>query len=93
VREDLSKSQQAVQAGHAIAEFLLSHKDTEWKNGTLVYLRSPGDWDLYNWIERSLKERADYMPFYEPDLDNEITALAILGSGNIPKMLEDYRLV
>lgn len=93
VRSDLSKSQQAVQAGHAVAEFLLHYKDTEWNNGTLVYLKSPGDWDLYNWIEGALKERASYMPFYEPDMDHEITALAILGTGNIPKLLENYRLV
>ena len=93
VRSDLSKSQQAVQAGHAVAEFLLFHKDTEWKNGILVYLRSPGDWDLYNNIEGALKKGAPYMPFYEPDIDNEITALAILGTDGIPDMLENYRLV
>jgi len=36
-RKDLSVSQQAVQAGHALAEYLLNRK-TEWRNGTLVYL-------------------------------------------------------
>ena len=37
VRNDLSQSQKSVQAGHAIAEFLL-HRQTEWDNGTLVIL-------------------------------------------------------
>jgi len=93
VRNDLSKSQQAVQAGHAVAEFLLSYKDTEWKNGILVYLKSPGDWDLYNNMERALKKGAPYIPFYEPDMNDEITAVAILGTEGIPDMLENYRLV
>lgn len=30
VRKDLSKSQQAVQAGHALAEYLLKGPATEW---------------------------------------------------------------
>jgi len=43
VRADLSKSQQAVQAGHALAQFLLEHRDTAWDNGTLVYLKVPDE--------------------------------------------------
>jgi peptidyl-tRNA hydrolase len=41
VRADLSKSQQAVQAGHALAEFLLRVPKHNWNNGTLVYLKVP----------------------------------------------------
>lgn len=43
VRKDLSKSQQAVQAGHAVAEFLLNNDDHGWDNGTLVYLGVPDE--------------------------------------------------
>jgi peptidyl-tRNA hydrolase len=38
IRKDMSKSQQAVQAGHAVAEYLLKRPNTKWDNGTLVYL-------------------------------------------------------
>ena len=38
VRKDLGRSQQAVQSGHAVAEYLLKRPDTKWDNGTLVYL-------------------------------------------------------
>jgi hypothetical protein len=38
VRKDLPKNYQAVQAGHAVAEYLLKNPKTKWNNGTLVYL-------------------------------------------------------
>ena len=38
VRKDMSRSQQAVQAGHAVASYLLKNPNTKWKNGTLVNL-------------------------------------------------------
>ena len=77
VRKDLSKSSQAVQAGHALAQFLLENK-TEWSNGTLVYLSVPNEERLTQ-VKASLvgKQMAE---FKEPDLDNQMTAVAVLGS-------------
>ncbi len=49
VRKDLSKSQQAVQAGHALAEYLLRGPFTFWENGTLVYLAVKDEMDLRLW--------------------------------------------
>lgn len=51
VRKDLSKSQQAVQAGHAVAEFLLRGPSTFWGNGTLVYLGTRNETDLKWWSD------------------------------------------
>jgi len=93
VRNDLSKSQQAVQAGHAVAEWVKSwwvEDESDWDN-TLVYLRSTdiqADYDKFYkvdpiWIE----------PFFEPDLDDEMTAFAIPGDGDVPELLKNYRLV
>lgn len=39
IDEGLSRSQQAVQGGHALAQLLLDHPGLPWQNDTLVYLR------------------------------------------------------
>lgn len=39
VRNDLKYSSPAVQAGHAVAQFLLENPNSEWNNHTLVYLK------------------------------------------------------
>lgn len=49
VRKDLSKSQQAVQGGHAVAEYLLHGPSTAWSNGTLVYLSVRSETELKFW--------------------------------------------
>ena len=87
VRNDLSKSQQAVQAGHAVAtfcaeEFRRSHwngRDFEhiparWFNETLVYLKG-GDLKELEGFRAECKET---WAFYEPDIGNEMTAFAVL---------------
>jgi len=51
VRKDLSKSQQAVQGGHAVAEYLLRDRSSFWDNGTLVYLAVDDEEDLKSWGE------------------------------------------
>ena len=76
VRKDLSVSQRAVQAGHAVAEFLLRGPFSRWKNGTLIYLGVKGLKQLEN-----LKYKLDfhgipYTEFREPDIGNEVTAIA-----------------
>jgi hypothetical protein len=49
VRKDLYKSQQAVQAGHALAEYLLHGPPTAWHNGTLIYLGVSNENELKFW--------------------------------------------
>lgn len=49
VRKDLSRSQRAVQAGHAVAEYLLRGPTTFWENGTLVYLEVKDEIVLRQW--------------------------------------------
>lgn len=75
VRKDLTKAQQAVQGGHALAQFLLNYQSS-WENGTLIYLGTKGEWQLMNWIERLEEKQIDTAVWREPDMDNEITAVA-----------------
>ena len=91
VDETLSKSQQAVQAGHALAEYLLTHPHYKrgWLNGTLVYLKA-GSFQL-----RTLRLLSNsWVGFYEPDLDNQLTAVAGLDKeGKSKSLLERLSLI
>ena len=76
VRKDLTTSQMAVQAGHTVAQYLLHSHFSRWQNETLIYL---GVKNL-NQLEK-LKCKLDiedinYIEFREPDLNNEVTAIA-----------------
>ena len=76
VRKDLSTSQQAVQAGHALAEYLLHGPFSRWQNGTLIYLGVKGLNQLENLKRKFKLENIKFIEFREPDLNNETTAIA-----------------
>lgn len=78
IRKDLSRSQQAVQAGHAVAEYLLKRPSTQWDNGTLIYLSVCSEQELREWAEK-LGDRCVW--FLEPDIGNQMTALAVESDG------------
>jgi hypothetical protein len=74
VRKDLTYSQRAVQAGHALAEYMLN--SSQWKNSTLIYL-GVRDLRQLEKLKRKLEHaEIEHYPFYEPDLSNQITAIA-----------------
>jgi hypothetical protein len=78
VNETLTPSQQAVQAGHALAAFLKKYPNTMWNNGYLIYLKEKpiynGNMACYSF----LKGR-EYAEFIEPDMGDKITAYACFG--------------
>ena len=92
LRSDIPKNYQAVQAGHAVAQYMLDYPDT-WKNQTLVYLRVNEENDLHIWLERMCKLKANYSPFYEPDIDDQMTAMAVLSKPEVDELLCRMRLV
>lgn len=75
VRKDIPKIHQAVQGGHALAEFLLK-ESSPWINGTLIYLGVKGLNQIENLKNRFETEGIPYREFREPDMDNQITAIA-----------------
>lgn len=85
INASLSNAQKAVQAGHAVAEYML---DTEngWRNETLIYLRSHNiDDDLFMTGQEGHR-------FYEPDLGNILTAAACLEHPHLKKLeMEDFK--
>jgi hypothetical protein len=101
----LSPSQQAVQAGHAIASFLKSYPDTLWQNGYLVYLKEENttvkSGIFFKKEEKrgvSIHWRLRYSKFHqcavfqEPDLGGITTAYAVFGP-QAAFALKDYKLV
>lgn len=90
IREDLTLPQQAVQAGHAVAEYLLRGPKSTWSNGTLVYLKVQDKERLRRWSRKLGDRGIPFAVFKEPDLDNTMTALAAVTSN--PKIFQSLRL-
>lgn len=85
-KKDLNHSQRAVQAGHAVAEFLLK-SSSNWKNTTLIYLGVKGEHQLKNWINKLSRQNIECIPWREPDMNNEITAIATIADSELFKNL------
>jgi len=66
-----------VQAGHALAAYLLHGSFLRrWQNETLIYLGVKGLKQLET-LKRNFKRNGiEFTEFREPDLNNEITAIA-----------------
>lgn len=74
VSDELEPVYGCVQGGHAVAQYLLEHPNSNWKNNTIVYLYCDIDLMKHKFDMLEL----DYSAFYEPDLDNKLTSIAIL---------------
>lgn len=80
IRSDLTKAQQAVQAGHAVGEWALKNPQT-WQNEYLIYLSVPSEDHIHEWANRLKEKDHKYVVFTEPDLGNQVTALATVSDG------------
>ena len=80
VRKDLNKEQQAVQGGHAIAQYFIDHGNPDnWDNGTMIFLGIRNESHLRKWQDKL--DGLNCSGFIEPDFGDELTALAIIDDG------------
>ncbi len=70
--------------GHAVAQWLLEHPNQNWNNNYLIYLYA----DLDKWRVRLDLTNKDYSMFREPDLNNQLTAIALQDDGRMFKKLK-----
>jgi hypothetical protein len=62
-------------------------------NQTLIYLKVNEESDLYQWLSKVNRVKANYAPFYEPDMNNEMTAMAVLSNPEVDELLYKMKLV
>lgn len=75
-RRDLKPAYAGVQSGHAVAQYLIEYGSKNWKNEYLIYLTVADENELKQLLQRLQTMMAGITVFREPDLENEITAIA-----------------
>lgn len=96
-REDLPPGQQAVQAAHALRQFVAEHPETDrqWFSGsnTLAILTVKDQSTLEGLFKKAINRRIPVAKFQEPDRSDELTAIALGPEGrrltrNLPLALQ-----
>lgn len=90
VRLDLSETYRMVQGAHALAQFAIEYPEefANWSNRTIVFV---GVYFLKGLRVSSFaigKQNLKYAMYYEPDLDDQATAIACYCDGNVFKDLK-----
>lgn len=92
----MSPGQQAVQSAHAAIDFIFKYphisKDWHELSNYFVILSVPTESELQRTAQTL--EAADllFSPFYEPDIDNQLTAIAIEPSEKAQRFCSRYKL-
>lgn len=93
---ELTAGYQIAQIAHAVADFALHRSDsfTRWHttDQRILALQTPCFESLATLHQNALDVGLDVVPFYEPDLDNEITSLAFVPSEKNKKFLANLPL-
>ena len=80
-RRDIPLTYQAVQSAHACVQFQYEHPELakNWYNNSnyLVFLSTGTEEDLKGLIEKANSKNIRISIFREPDINNEITAIAL----------------
>jgi len=86
VRGELSETYRLVQGAHALAQFAMAHpvEFDEWNNQYLIFLKVFNKNALIDFIVYTLsKHNVPYSLFREPDLDDQVTAVALYDNGKV----------
>lgn len=88
-RQDITPGYQVVQTAHAIADFIHDHPEVskQWKDesNSIITLATKDEQSLIALYER-LKQVTPYVTaFYEPDVQDQMTAIAVYGTPEIRK--------
>ena len=100
-RQDLSPGSQAIQASHAAIDFQHDHPEISkvWNinSNYLVFLSVKNEKSLLKFLYKIKSANLKYTVFNEPDLKNQLTAVAIEPSeqagkmcSNLPLALKEY---
>ncbi len=96
VRNDLSPGAQMAQSVHAFREFVENHPETEenWyrTSNTIVILGADDEKHLKRLMRRGTNIGLRASAFFEPDFDNELTAVVFEPGEKTSEFLRDLRL-
>ncbi len=96
-RCDLTPGQRAVQSTHAAINFVFEHpgRAGPWfrESNYLVQLEAKNEQELLRLIEQCELKNIKYTAFTEPDLDNQITAIAVEPSLATQKLVSSLPLL
>ncbi|MCK9556081.1 hypothetical protein M0R19_08265 [Candidatus Pacearchaeota archaeon] len=90
VREDLDEVYRFIQAGHAIAEFILKHEDIarKWNNQYLIYVKVKDELRIKDWEYKLKLNDVEFEKFLEPDIENQLTAIAFVSDDKFTEKLQ-----
>ncbi len=83
VRNDIDRQYQAVQLGHVTSVLAAHNNEIDWTNQTFVWLKA-SMLKMLKLMSKLEKEGVAFETFNEPDIGNELTAIACL--------TEDYHI-
>ncbi len=84
-RNDLPIQYAAVQAGHGVAQYLLDNPGSAWHNEYLIFLAVKDERELDKVLFRLKYKKAKVSIFKEPDLDNQLTSIAVYSDEKVFK--------
>lgn len=91
VRANITRSQQAIQCGHAVAKFVKEYPDV-WPNRTLLYLRVGSEEELVA-LHEQLKLISQNVVIYKDPSWDSFTAVGVFGSPEVMEAVKGLSLI